>query len=111
MLIARYFSIPFEKMNEGLANIKLTNMRMELVEGQSGEKIINDAYNASPTSMMAAIELVSNLKVYERRILVLGDMLELGPQEEQYHLQIGEGLHADKVDYALYLRNLRAANC
>jgi UDP-N-acetylmuramoyl-tripeptide--D-alanyl-D-alanine ligase len=98
MLIARYFSIPFEKMNEGLANIKLTNMRMELVEGQNGEKIINDAYNASPTSMMAAIELVSNLKVYERRILVLGDMLELGPQEEQYHLQIGEGLNADKVD-------------
>ncbi|MDF2855205.1 MAG: UDP-N-acetylmuramoyl-tripeptide--D-alanyl-D-alanine ligase [Neobacillus sp.] len=98
MLIARYFSIPFEKMNEGLASIKLTNMRMELVEGQNGEKIINDAYNASPTSMMAAIELVSNLKVYEKRILVLGDMLELGPQEEQYHLQIGEGLDADKVD-------------
>jgi UDP-N-acetylmuramoyl-tripeptide--D-alanyl-D-alanine ligase len=30
---------------------------------------------------------------------VLGDMLELGPQEEQYHLQIGEGLDADKIDY------------
>ena len=55
---------------------------MELVEGKHGEKIINDAYNASPTSMMAAIELVSNLQGYNRRILVLGDMLELGPQEE-----------------------------
>ncbi|MFK9092643.1 UDP-N-acetylmuramoyl-tripeptide--D-alanyl-D-alanine ligase [Bacillus salipaludis] len=99
MLIADYFSIPFEKMNEGLADIKLTNMRMELVEGQQGEKIINDAYNASPTSMMAAIELVSNLKGYNRKILVLGDMLELGPEEEQYHLQIGEGLSADKIDF------------
>ena len=49
-------------MNEGLASIELTNMRMELVEGRHGEKIINDAYNASPTSMMAAIELVSNLQ-------------------------------------------------
>lgn len=98
MLVANYFSIPFEKMNAGFANIKLTNMRMELVEGQQGEKIINDAYNASPTSMMAAIELVSNLQGYDRKILVLGDMLELGPEEEQYHQQIGKALDADKVD-------------
>jgi UDP-N-acetylmuramoyl-tripeptide--D-alanyl-D-alanine ligase len=98
MLIANYFSIPYEKMNEGLASIKLTNMRMELVEGKQGEKIINDAYNASPTSMMAAIELVSNLQGYDRKILVLGDMLELGPEEEQYHQQIGEALNDEKVD-------------
>lgn len=98
MLIANYFSIPFEKMNEGLASIQLTNMRMELVEGKQGEKIINDAYNASPTSMMAAIELVTNLQGYARKILVLGDMLELGPEEEQYHQQIGEALNDEKVD-------------
>lgn len=98
MLIARYFSIPFEKMSEGLERIKLTNMRMELVEGRHGERIINDAYNASPTSMMAAIELVSNLQGYERKILVLGDMLELGPEEEQYHLKIGSGLNPEQID-------------
>lgn len=98
MMIARYFAIPFEKMNEGLAQIELTHMRMELVEGRHGEKIINDAYNASPTSMMAAIELVSNLQGYQRRILVLGDMLELGPEEEQYHYKIGAGLDAEKID-------------
>jgi len=108
MLIAHYFSIPYEKMNEGLAKIKLTNMRMELVEGTHGEKIINDAYNASPTSMMAAIELVSNLQGYKRRILVLGDMLELGPQEEQYHLQVGEGLNPEKVDYLFTFGGLGA---
>ena len=99
MLIAKHFSIPFEKMNNGFAGIKLTNMRMELVVGKRGEKIINDAYNASPTSMMAAIELVANLQGYERKILVLGDMLELGPQEEQYHLQIGKGLDPQKIDF------------
>jgi UDP-N-acetylmuramoyl-tripeptide--D-alanyl-D-alanine ligase len=98
MIIARYFDVPFNKMNEGLTNVKLTNMRMELVEGAHGEKIINDAYNASPTSMMAAIELVSHLKGYEKIILVLGDMLELGPKEEQYHKQIGEGLSPDKIN-------------
>jgi UDP-N-acetylmuramoyl-tripeptide--D-alanyl-D-alanine ligase len=98
MIIANHFDVPFNKMNEGLANVKLTNMRMELVEGSHGEKIINDAYNASPTSMTAAVELVSNLKGYQKIILVLGDMLELGPQEEQYHQQIGEGLNPCKID-------------
>ncbi|MEH7112518.1 UDP-N-acetylmuramoyl-tripeptide--D-alanyl-D-alanine ligase [Neobacillus niacini] len=98
MMIAHCFEVPFTKMNEGLKSVKLTNMRMELVEGFHGEKIINDAYNASPTSMMAAIELVSHLKGYEKIILVLGDMLELGPQEEQYHQQIGVGLNPDKID-------------
>ncbi|XJZ27575.1 UDP-N-acetylmuramoyl-tripeptide--D-alanyl-D-alanine ligase [Bacillota bacterium Lsc_1132] len=98
MLVANYFSIPFERMDEKLSAIKLTNMRMELVEGKKGEKIINDAYNASPTSMMAAIELVSNLQGYAKKILVLGDMLELGPEETQYHLQIGEELKTKKVD-------------
>ena len=53
MLTAHYFHIPYEKMNDGFSNLKLTNMRMELVEGRSGERIINDAYNASPTSMKA----------------------------------------------------------
>jgi UDP-N-acetylmuramoyl-tripeptide--D-alanyl-D-alanine ligase len=98
MLIANHFSIPFDEMNKALSSVKLTNMRMELVEGKNGGKIINDAYNASPTSMMAAIELVSNLMGYEKKILVLGDMLELGSQEVQYHQQIGEALNKDKID-------------
>jgi UDP-N-acetylmuramoyl-tripeptide--D-alanyl-D-alanine ligase len=108
MLIANYFSVPVEKIAEGLKKVKLTNMRMELVEGKHGEKIINDAYNASPTSMMAAIELVSNLQGFEKKILVLGDMLELGPQEKQYHRQLGEELNPDKVDVLFTYGNLGA---
>jgi UDP-N-acetylmuramoyl-tripeptide--D-alanyl-D-alanine ligase len=99
MLTAQHFGVPFEKMNEGFASLKLTNMRMEIVEGKNGEKIINDAYNASPTSMNAAVELVSNLSGYKTKILVLGDMLELGPQEEQFHYNVGANLDPEKVDY------------
>jgi UDP-N-acetylmuramoyl-tripeptide--D-alanyl-D-alanine ligase len=106
MLVARHFAIPFEKMNEGLSTLKLTQMRMELVEGAKGEKIINDAYNASPTSMNAAIELISNLPGYEKKILVLGDMLELGPLEEEFHNQIGESLNPESIDLVFTLGNL-----
>ncbi|WP_264740965.1 UDP-N-acetylmuramoyl-tripeptide--D-alanyl-D-alanine ligase [Cytobacillus firmus] len=99
MIAASHFGVPYEKMNEGFENLKLTNMRMELLEGQSGEKIINDAYNASPTSMNAAIELIANLPGYKKKILVLGDMLELGPQEEDFHYSIGKSVDPEKVDY------------
>lgn len=99
MLAAEFLGVPFEKMNDGFAGLKLTNMRMELSEGACGEKIINDAYNASPTSMNAAIDLVANLTGYRRKILVLGDMLELGPLEEEYHFKVGSSLNGEKIDY------------
>ncbi|CEG25351.1 UDP-N-acetylmuramoyl-tripeptide--D-alanyl-D-alanine ligase [Bacillus sp. B-jedd] len=108
MLVANHLSIPFEEMAAGLESVKLTQMRMELSEGQNGEKIINDAYNASPTSMSAAIELVSNLAGYERRILVLGDMLELGPLENEYHTRIGEMLDPGKIDLVFAYGDLGA---
>jgi UDP-N-acetylmuramoyl-tripeptide--D-alanyl-D-alanine ligase len=106
MLAAEFFGVAYSKMNEGFAGLKLTNMRMELVRGANGVSIINDAYNASPTSMKAAIELVSSLSGFGRKILVLGDMLELGPQEKEFHHQIGSSLDAGKIDYAVTFGSL-----
>lgn len=99
MLTANHFGISYEEMNEGFRDLKLTNMRMEMVEGQNGVTFINDAYNASPTSMRAAIELLSTLPGYSKKILVLGDMLELGEEEEQFHFDIGKSLNPEKIDY------------
>lgn len=98
MSVARFFEIPFEMMNDGLANIQLTGMRMELLTGAMGEKIINDAYNASPTSMGAAIRLLESMPADGKKIVVLGDILELGPEEEAYHEKIGMLLHPEKID-------------
>ena len=99
MLVAHYFQIPFNIMDNGFSSLKLTKMRMEFVEGKSGEKIINDAYNASPTSMNAAIDLISELPGFERKILVLGDMLELGDQEKEFHFEIGKRIEPQKIHY------------
>lgn len=98
MLAAKELSVDQKKISEGLASIQLTNMRMEMVEGGNGVKIINDAYNASPTSMMAAIQLMEGLSGFNRKILVLGDMLELGLQERDFHLEIGEQISKDQID-------------
>ncbi|MGD6845348.1 UDP-N-acetylmuramoyl-tripeptide--D-alanyl-D-alanine ligase [Bacillus infantis] len=101
MEAARFLGVPYEQMNEGFASLKLTAMRMELSEGSKGEKIINDAYNASPTSMRAAIDLVSELSGYSRKVLVLADMLELGDDEVRFHREIGQAIDPEKIDYVL----------
>lgn len=51
--------------------------------------------------MKAVLDLVSSLKGYPKKIVVLGDMLELGPAEVEYHLEIGEYLNPDKI-YQVY---------
>ena len=99
ILIARKFGLSMEEMKEGLQSLKLTQMRMEMVEGKKGESIINDAYNASPTSMKAAIQLVSELDGFNTKVLVLGDMLELGEQEEEFHEEIGRLIDPEKIQH------------
>ncbi|MFS0784390.1 UDP-N-acetylmuramoyl-tripeptide--D-alanyl-D-alanine ligase [Bacillus sp. 1P06AnD] len=98
ILAARQFGIELPEIRKGLSELKVTTMRMEMVEGKKGEKIINDAYNASPTAMRAAIDLVCALKGFERKILVLGDMLELGPEEIEFHRMIGQSIRHKAID-------------
>ncbi|WP_274528828.1 UDP-N-acetylmuramoyl-tripeptide--D-alanyl-D-alanine ligase [Paenibacillus piscarius] len=92
LAVARHYGVSAENMAEGLSGLKLTGMRIELIEAASGMVMLNDAYNASPTSMRAAIDVLQSMKCSGRRIAVLGDMLELGPDEVLFHRQIGQYL-------------------
>src|SRR5699024_7901249 len=79
-----------EQINEALKNLSLTSMRFEMIKGKNGTSIINDAYNASPTSMKAAIEVVKELTGYKNKILVLGDIFELGSHSKELHESIAD---------------------
>ncbi len=94
-------------IEEGLSNIFLTGMRFEQLETASGMTIINDAYNASPTSMKAAINVVKQMDNYTNRVLVLGDILELGERSEMYHRSIANNI--DKPITAVYTFGSEAA--
>ncbi len=96
---ANLFDISFKSMADGLSKVALTKMRLEWLEGKKGTRLINDAYNASPTSVKAAISLVSDLPGYSKKIVVLGDMLELGLDEELFHYQTGQVIDPQKIDY------------
>lgn len=97
--VATHLGVKKEAIKEGFSSIKITGMRLELIEAKNGASIINDAYNASPTSMKAAINLIENLKGFEQRFVVLGDMLELGEEEKEYHREVGRAIKSPSISY------------
>ncbi len=72
---------------EGLETSR-SQLRLVAVPGPRGSLILDDTYNASPPSTLAALNLLGDLK-QKRRVAVLGDMLELGSYEEEGHRQVG----------------------
>lgn len=88
--IAQEMKVPEEKIKKALEKVELTGMRFEKIEGKNGSIIINDAYNASPTSMKASIEVVKEMNAYRRKILVLGDIFELGEKASDMHRSVAE---------------------
>ncbi len=84
--IAGHFGVDEQRINDALENYTPSNSRSQLIE-KGGNKILLDAYNANPTSMKAAIENFAEIK-WENKILVLGDMLELGDDTLTEHQAI-----------------------
>lgn len=83
-----------DEIQQGLDNLEATKMRFELKKVK-GYNVINDAYNASPMSMSAAINTVAEL-TSGRKIAVVGDMLELGDFAISAHEKVGQELAAKK---------------
>ena len=88
--------ISMEEAAAGLAKLRDTDKRL-FIRGKNGIKIIDDTYNASVDSMKSALDLLAGMSGV-RRVAVLGDMLEMGPQSPGFHREIGEYLQDKGVD-------------
>jgi UDP-N-acetylmuramoyl-tripeptide--D-alanyl-D-alanine ligase len=89
--VAERFGISLDEVAAALEAGSRAEHRMAIVEAPSGATLVDDTYNASPISVAAALEFVAEtpLAAGRRRVAVLGDMLELGPDEEELHRRIG----------------------
>jgi len=87
--VAREFGLTLTEISERMNSFRLPPMRMEMYRCGS-VTVIADQYNASPTSVSAAIEEYGRMKCCGRKVLVLGDMLELGAASGQLHSAVGE---------------------
>jgi len=75
---------------KGLIAFKTIKMHMQILPFFNGIKILNDAYNASPSSVNAALVTAQQIARKNRKIAILGDMLELGARSRDFHKKIGE---------------------
>ena len=99
--LAKKIGLTDEEIQKGLKEIKISNMRFQ--EIKIGNDIyINDAYNASPMSMKAAIDTLNEIYNDKYKIAILGDMLELGENEVDYHMDVLNYL-LDKKIKLIYL--------
>ena len=103
--VGKYFGVPDEKIIFGAENFQLSNMRMELLHAKNNLTIINDVYNANPTSMKSAIDALDSIAA-ENKICILGDMFELGENSPNFHFDIGNYLSAKKIDLVVCIGDL-----
>ena len=95
--IGNLFNIKMEDILDGIANFELTKRRMEIDKNKIGATIINDCYNANYDSMKAALDYLGKINT-NRKIAVLGDMLELGEFSKMLHEKVGEVVAKNKID-------------
>ncbi len=95
---AKELGISEQSIQKGLAEPELSGKRLNIIE-KNGYRVIDDTYNASPTSVKAAIDVLHSSQSGERKIAILADMLELGPTAAQIHYEIGTYAARKGIDH------------
>lgn len=90
---------PLSAIKAGLANLKAVPGRLFPIPLAENKLLLDDSYNANVGSMTAAVQVLSEMPGY--RVLVVGDMAELGDESEACHIQVGEAAKASGIDRVL----------
>lgn len=91
-------NIPLTKIKLALEGIEPEEHRMQVLQGLNGSIILDDTYNSSPAAVEAAIDTLLEIPA-RRRVIVLGEMRELGKYSESLHRQIGQRIYKEKLDF------------
>lgn len=97
--LTHQWGVPLTAIAQALLSVKPEHQRLQVYQGKSGSIVIDDSFNANPSSMREAIDVLAERS--GRRILVAGDMLELGDDALEYHRTIAAYAKACGID-ALY---------
>lgn len=100
--VGEAYEVPPEDRIQALGEYRGSSGRLSRRPGLKGSVILDDAYNANPDSVRAALETL-RCSSAERRIAVIGDMFDLGPRAEEYHQELGQEIPSYQVDFLFTL--------
>ena len=101
---ASLFEVPIEKLRNALAAFQNVHQRSEILALPGEVTVINDCYNSNPLAMEQALEMLGAWSGARRKIVVAGEMLELGPTSPQLHREVGRKCVEAGVDWLLAVR-------
>lgn len=105
LAVGKYFGVEEEKAVEAVCKYIPSNMRSQLIEKRSN-LILMDAYNANPSSMEEAIKAFGNMTGRKNKMIILGDMFELGKSEIEEHRKLGELVNKLDIDKVCFTGEL-----
>jgi len=104
LAVGKHFGVVDEDAHEAIANYEPDNNRSQVVK-KGSNIVIMDAYNANPSSMTAAVENFARMEA-SKKMLILGDMLELGEAAQEEHLALGSLIASKNFDIVILAGNL-----
>jgi len=104
--LARDCNISLSRIVGTFGTLRQASMRGQLLRFKEGFTVIDDSYNSNPRALMQMIELLSGIPSFTRRILIAGEMLELGRGADALHSQCGTFAAERKVDLVIGVRGL-----
>ncbi|MCF7860237.1 hypothetical protein K9M09_01285, partial [Patescibacteria group bacterium] len=101
--VALHLGLNLMEIATALRSCRLPAGRMQLLPGIKHSFIIDDTYNASPESSVAALKVLGNIKIDKNssRYAILGDMLEVGAYSEEGHKLVGQEVFHNNIDYLI----------
>ncbi len=101
IICGEHFEVSYNDIKKGVEEFQLSKNRLERHTLKCGAILINDAYNASPESMIASLSILDS-ETEKQKILVLGDMFELGENSLRLHKELGEHLSTKDFDDIIF---------
>ncbi|HEV8482017.1 MAG TPA: UDP-N-acetylmuramoyl-tripeptide--D-alanyl-D-alanine ligase [Blastocatellia bacterium] len=104
--VADLCDIPLDQIADALASFSVPKMRGEVHEFKEGFTVIDDSYNSNPQALVEMIAHISGATGYQRKIVVAGEMLELGAAGPRLHREAGRSVASQGVDLLIGVRGL-----
>ncbi|MEB2775752.1 UDP-N-acetylmuramoyl-tripeptide--D-alanyl-D-alanine ligase [Algoriphagus sp. D3-2-R+10] len=105
LAIGKFFGVEINTAAQAIVTYRPSNMRSQLIEKRSN-LIILDAYNANPSSMEVAIRTFGEMTGKKNKMLIIGDMFELGEHAEAEHARLGEIISEYEIDKVCFTGQL-----